>query len=214
MDLSDCSRLLYHWAIPPDIGNCLVSCKQLFSSRIEPARQNAQPTRLLATAKATESVATFFRNILSIKICCTKKARRDSWDLGRKMHSQTVMSRVIWFCEAVAKLFFLFLWRRQFQLDWTLFGRFDSTHFYGRDSSLSLIRTHTYYLLFYISAILSWLPCRHSIRPTTKNRLDRRVDTFFFGPTPYGGQMTSKENHLALRHKLGNLDIPSLTKLT
>lgn len=26
--------------------------------------------------------------------------------------------------------------------------------------------------------------------------------------------MTSKENHLALRHKLGNLDIPSLTKLT
>ena len=48
------------------------------------------------------------RNILSIKICCTKKARRDSWDLGRKMHSQTVMSRVIWFCEAVAKLFFYF----------------------------------------------------------------------------------------------------------
>ena len=25
--------------------------------------------------------------------------------------------------------------------------------------------------------------------------------------------MTSKENHLALRHKLGNLDIPSLTKV-
>ena len=83
---------------------------------------------------------------------------------------------ILWSC---SKAFFLFLWRRQFQLDWTLFGRFDSTHFYGRDSSLSLIRTHAYYLLFYISAILSWLPCRHSIRPTTKNRLDRRVDTFF-----------------------------------
>ena len=148
MDLSDCSRLLYHWAIPPDLGNRLVSCKQLFSSRIEPARQNAQPTRLLATAKATESVATFFRNILSIKICSTKKARRDSWDLGRKMHSQTVMSRVIWFCEAVEVFFSFYFCDGNFSWTQRCLGGLIAPTFMVGTPLRALIRTHTYYLLF------------------------------------------------------------------
>ena len=120
------------------------------------------------------------RNILSIKICSTKKARRDSWDLGRKMHSQTVMSRVIWFCEAVAKLFFLFLWRRQFQLDWTLFGRFDSTHFYGRDSSHSSDKDSYLLPSFFISP-----PFYHGCRAATALDPQQKTDltegsTLFF----------------------------------
>ena len=150
MDLSDCSRLLYHWAIPPDLGNCLVSCKQLFSSRIEPARQNAQPTRLLATAKATESVATFLKETFCLSKSAVRRKQEETLEtLAREKNAfpngNVACNLILWSC---SKAFFLFLWRRQFQLDWTLFGRFDSTHFYGRDSSLSLIRTHTYYLLF------------------------------------------------------------------
>ena len=178
MDLSDCSRLLYHWAIPPDLRNCLVSCKQLFSSRIEPARQNAQPTRLQLHRPQKVLLLSFKKHFVYQNLLCEESKKRllRLREKNAFPNGNVACNLILWSC---SKAFFLFLWRRQFQLDWTLFGRFDSTHFYGRDSSLSLIRTHTYYLLFYISAILSWLPCRHSIRPTTKNRLDRRVDTFF-----------------------------------
>ena len=122
------------------------------------------------------------RNILSIKICCTKKARRDSWDFSKGgknafPNGNVACNLILWSC---SKAFFLFLWRRQFQLDWTLFGRFDSTHFYGRDSSQSSDKDSYLLPSFFISP-----PFYHGCRAATALDPQQKTDltegsTLFF----------------------------------
>ena len=84
---------------------------------------------------------------------------------------------ILWSC---SKAFFLFLWRRQFQLDWTLFGRFDSTHFYGRDSSHSSDKDSYLLPSFFISP-----PFYHGCRAATALDPQQKTDltegsTLFF----------------------------------